>query len=147
MLRSCMKMKYVPPFYSIHPVALPTATHNIIVALTSTSCYAVVRTQLRANRDKTNQDKTVQMSNPLAKLPFFACCWDCGREFQDRDGLEVHLAADHLEWLPYKCRFCPHTRLATENSLVQHFRKDHPMENIVVCGIELIRTNYFQLLV
>lgn len=46
--------------------------------------------------------------------------------------LEVHIAADHVNYVPYECEKCRFSKFPTEFALVSHCMNDHGLKEFYV---------------
>lgn len=61
-----------------------------------------------------------------------ALCTTVSFTYPSIEELEVHIAADHVNYVPYECEKCRFSRYPTEFALISHYTNDHCMKEFYV---------------
>lgn len=61
-----------------------------------------------------------------------AACPASAGSFVTEDELEVHIASDHVNYVPYECERCRFSKFPTEYALVSHCTNDHGLKEFYV---------------
>uniref|UniRef100_A0A9J2Q3B6 C2H2-type domain-containing protein n=1 Tax=Ascaris lumbricoides TaxID=6252 RepID=A0A9J2Q3B6_ASCLU len=62
-------------------------------------------------------------------------CVGCGPDaatYANADELEIHIASDHVNYVPYECEKCRFSRFPTEFALHSHYTNDHGVKEFYV---------------
>uniref|UniRef100_A0A914R8G8 C2H2-type domain-containing protein n=1 Tax=Parascaris equorum TaxID=6256 RepID=A0A914R8G8_PAREQ len=52
--------------------------------------------------------------------------------YANADELEIHIASDHVNYVPYECEKCRFSRFPTEFALHSHYTNDHGLKEFYV---------------
>ncbi|MFH4981681.1 hypothetical protein AB6A40_008390 [Gnathostoma spinigerum] len=61
-----------------------------------------------------------------------AACTSSLTTFDSVDELEVHIAADHVNYVPFECEKCRFSKFPTEFALISHCTNDHGLKDFYV---------------